>query len=509
MSAQYGPIEIPGFTLEATLGSGGFADVFLYTQQMPRRQVAVKILREAVGDPQARAQFESEANVMAALSTHPSIVTIHYAAVSDGGRPYFVMEYCSRPNLAERYKRRPFSVPEMLQTVIRLCGAVETAHRAGILHRDIKPANVLTTDYGWPALTDFGISAIVGESTGGGGGLSLPWSAPEAVAGTGYDRRSDVYALAATAYTLLAGASPFDIAGAPGDMSAFIARILSAPVPPIPRADVPDAIQRLLALGLAKDPAERPQSASEFARSLQRIEQDMRLPVTHMDIPDELVFGSLPRLALDDEAESTRFADSDRAGSPVDDETRLSAGRGGSAPEDATVIGGRRAAGPEADEATRLARRPAEAAPGPEDEATRLARRPAGDGGADDDATRLSPRPGPGPDDGTALAARRPAVRGPVGAGDVPASPRRLARVPGPEREAERYGVRSQPSRPAVTRTPRTPVEPSAALPDETTSRRQGARRRRRGLVALVVIGVASAVILVGGAIAVIVVLTM
>ena len=100
---------------------------------------------------------------MAQLSHHPSIVTIYHAAIAADGRPFLVMEYCSRPGLAERYRQERISVAEALRIGIRLASAVETAHRAGILHRDIKPANVLTTDFGWPALTDFGIAATTGS----------------------------------------------------------------------------------------------------------------------------------------------------------------------------------------------------------------------------------------------------------------------------------------------------------------------------------------------------------
>ena len=103
---------------------------------------------------------------MAQLSHHPSIVTIYHAAIAADGRPFLVMEYCSRPGLAERYRQERISVAEALRIGIRLASAVETAHRAGILHRDIKPANVLTTDFGWPALTDFGIAATTGHGRG-------------------------------------------------------------------------------------------------------------------------------------------------------------------------------------------------------------------------------------------------------------------------------------------------------------------------------------------------------
>jgi serine/threonine protein kinase len=290
MATAYGPIDIPGYRLERLLGSGGFADVYLYSQELLGRSVAVKIMRDEVEAGAPQSQFLGEANLMAQLATHPSIVTIFSADVSATGRPYIMMEYCSRPSLAERYKARPLSVAEMLQTMIRLCGAVETAHRAGILHRDIKPANVLTTDYGWPALTDFGISAIVGEGTVGGGGMSVPWSPPEAFTGaTPLDARSDVYSLAATAYTVLAGRSPFDEAAQSPDMGAFVYRILEAPVPPIDRADLPETLQRLLAVAMAKNPDDRPPSAASLARALQRIEHDLMLPATPLDVPDALV----------------------------------------------------------------------------------------------------------------------------------------------------------------------------------------------------------------------------
>src|SRR5699024_4522034 len=173
------PPQIPGLTYLNLLGSGGFADVFLYEQELPRRKVAVKALLAQAVTPEGRAQFAGEANLMAQLSTHPSIVTIYQAATTEDGRPYLVMEYCPRPNLSARYRRERIGVAEALRIAVRLAGAVETAHRAGILHRDIKPANVLTTDYGWPALTDFGIS-VAGGSTDDTdqAGMSIPWAAP-------------------------------------------------------------------------------------------------------------------------------------------------------------------------------------------------------------------------------------------------------------------------------------------------------------------------------------------
>lgn len=282
------PPQIPGFTYERLLGSGGFADVFLYSQDLPRRQVAVKVLLEGTADEAGRRQFVAEANVMAQLSTHPSIVTIYHADTAGDGRPYLVMEYCPRPNLSARYRTAPLPVAEAIRIGIRLAGAVETAHRAGILHRDIKPANVLTTDYGWPALTDFGISVVTSAGHQDEAvGMSIPWSAPEF-----FDPRAergvaaDIYSLAATVYTLLAGRSPHQQAAGRNSALDLIARIERDPVPPLGRSDAPAALQEVLQRGMAKAPGERHATAAEFARALQRVEQELHLTQTGLDVPD-------------------------------------------------------------------------------------------------------------------------------------------------------------------------------------------------------------------------------
>lgn len=171
------PPDLPGFTYVEPLGTGGFADVFLYEQEMPRRRVAVKVLLADRISSGAAQEFADEANVMAMLSTHPAIVTIYQAGVAGDGRPYLVMEYCPRPNLQLRARKDPFSVAEALRVGVQVAGAVETAHRAGVLHRDIKPANILVTEYNRPALTDFGIASTTG-ATGEASGMSIPWSPP-------------------------------------------------------------------------------------------------------------------------------------------------------------------------------------------------------------------------------------------------------------------------------------------------------------------------------------------
>ncbi len=225
------PPHLPGFTYLEVLGSGGFADVYLYEQQLPRRRVAVKVLLTERISTGSVAEFTAEANVMAMLSTHPAIVTIYQAGVAHDGRPYLVMEYCPKPNLQVRYRREPFSVAESLRVGIQVAAAVETAHRAGVLHRDIKPANILVTEYNRPALTDFGIASTT-SAAAESEGLSIPWSPPESFADVPRsDPRSDVYALGATVYTLLAGRSPFEMPGQRNSAAELIHRIETAPLP--------------------------------------------------------------------------------------------------------------------------------------------------------------------------------------------------------------------------------------------------------------------------------------
>ncbi|GAA2025791.1 hypothetical protein GCM10009819_06080 [Agromyces tropicus] len=302
------PPELPGYTHVGLLGSGGFADVFLYEQRLPRRRVAVKVLLADDIDQPTRAQFVAEANLMARLSAHPFIVTIFHADVAADGRPYFVMEYCSGPSLSERYKRQPLAVEDALRTGIRLSGAVATAHAAGILHRDIKPANVLTNDYGWPALSDFGISsdlegdlpvhtmtfagdaAATGSGTGSDRaaiGLSVPWSPSEMFEDDPRpDTRSDVFSLAATVHTLLAGRTPFEVPGRPNGPLDLIGRIERGRITPIGRDDVPAGLEAVLATGMAVRREDRFQSAVDLGRALQRIELELGYAVTGIEVPN-------------------------------------------------------------------------------------------------------------------------------------------------------------------------------------------------------------------------------
>ncbi|MBE7161985.1 MAG: serine/threonine protein kinase [Williamsia herbipolensis] len=282
------PPVIAGFSPVHVLGSGGFADVFLYEQNMPRRQVAVKVLLDEVVDDRVRQMFQSEANLMARLSTHPSILTVFQASVAADGRPYLVMELCSA-SLSERYRREPIPVSQVLSTGVRIGSALETAHREGVLHRDIKPSNILLTAYGNPVLSDFGIAATLGESDPDEPvGMSIPWSAPEVLIDESRGTiQSEVYAIAATVFSLLAGRSPFEVPGGKNGAADLMARIDKGGVKPTGRPDVPPSLERLLATSMSRRPQQRPATVIEFVRGLQQVEAELGLPQTPADVAVE------------------------------------------------------------------------------------------------------------------------------------------------------------------------------------------------------------------------------
>lgn len=282
------PPRLAGFDYIRPLGSGGFAHVYLYEQDLPRRSVAVKVIDDG-GPPSARerSEFEAEADAMARLSSHPSIVSIHLASVAADGRPFLVMEYCP-DSMRDRTRGRPAPIAEVLDAGVRLAGALESAHAAGILHRDIKPSNVLIAATGRPALADFGISSLVGRdpSAGSSRAMSIPWAAPEVIAGrTAGTVASEVWSLGATLYTFAAGRSPFEL----GDrvqntqerMGTRIARALYTPVP---GAQGYGPLDEVLARAMRRAPEERYASMREFAVDLQQLQRRFGLDVTALDL---------------------------------------------------------------------------------------------------------------------------------------------------------------------------------------------------------------------------------
>lgn len=275
------PPVLPGFSHLHVLGTGGYADVFLYEQALPRRPVAVKVLLAELVDEEVRSAFRSEVNLMGRLSSHPGILTVYGASVASDGRPYLVMELAS-PDLAERFRTEPLAPEAALRIGIRIGAAVETAHRAGVLHRDIKPANILTTSFGHPVLSDFGIAGLQHDASEAAG-ISVPWAAPEVLRGeTGGTVATEVWSLAATIFSLIAGRSPAEQPGRANDHDALSARIMNHDL--LPSRSIPQPLRTVLDTALSAKPGDRYESVQAMLVALQGVQRELGLPETPIEV---------------------------------------------------------------------------------------------------------------------------------------------------------------------------------------------------------------------------------
>ena len=262
-----------GFGDAVEVGRGGGGVVFRCTQKSLGRRVAIKVLGSDLDDDD-RERFLREGYAMGALSGHPNIVNILQVGVTESNRPFIVMPIHQAGSLADRVRREgPIAWPETLRTGVKLCGALETAHRTGTLHRDIKPANVLVNDYGEPQLSDFGTARITdgyktetGFFTG-----TLSYTAPEVLAGSPPTVAADVYSLGATLYALIAGKPPHERT-ADEDLIAHYLRITSTPVPDLRPQGIPADVCAAIEKAMSREPGDRYASAEEFGRELQSIQ---------------------------------------------------------------------------------------------------------------------------------------------------------------------------------------------------------------------------------------------
>ncbi len=212
LAAPSGPLPvIPGYEVTRLLGEGGMASVYLATDPKLKRQVAVKMMSSALSaDPQFRARFAFEAQVVAALR-HPNIVTVFASGETDG-RNYIVMEHVPGGTLADRLAKGPLDAPTTIAITRGLLRALVYAHERGIVHRDVKPGNVLFTSGNEPVLSDFGIAKLESADTSRtrtGAVIGSPrYMAPEQLSGVAATDRVDVYSLGLVALEMLTGNVP-------------------------------------------------------------------------------------------------------------------------------------------------------------------------------------------------------------------------------------------------------------------------------------------------------------
>lgn len=276
------PQHIGRYSIKKLLGAGGMGVVWLATQENPRRDVAVKVVRPGLMNRELQRRFELEAAVLGRLQ-HPGIAQIYEAGMFDdsaGARPYFAMEHVSGIPLLEYLHQRTPDRRQCLELFASICDAVHHAHQKGIVHRDLKPGNILVSSDGTPKILDFGVARAIDSDlqtttmqTGIGQLVgTLHYMSPEQVHGDAraVDIRSDVYALGVILYQMLTGRLPYELA----DRAIATAARVIAETEPTP----PSAINRTLRgdlntivlKALEKDPALRYQSASDVAADVRR-----------------------------------------------------------------------------------------------------------------------------------------------------------------------------------------------------------------------------------------------
>lgn len=267
------PPRLAGYSYVRVLGHGSTATVYLYRQQGIERDVAIKVSVEQV-DSRIADAFRAEARAMAALSSHPYILSTYDAGVTDDGRYYLVFEYAPGGTLKDVLCNHVLDVPQMLSMGVHLASAVATAHRAGIVHRDIKTSNVLITWQRLPTLADFGIAVTAYDHSSTG--YSLPWAPPETLrTGGAGGEAADIYSLGAVLYASLVGTSPFEYGYHPKTAKELARLIMTQPLPTIQRNDVPTVVHETLAHAMAPNADDRYPSALAFARALQQAQFDL------------------------------------------------------------------------------------------------------------------------------------------------------------------------------------------------------------------------------------------
>ena len=291
--------DLPGYVDLELIGAGGYGRVFRARQPAFDRQVAIKLLIGRVDDEATLRRFQRECQALGSVSSHPNIVPVYDAGESPDGEPYLVMDFVEGGSLADLMNRSgPLSWCDVAEIGVKLSGALHSAHAAGVLHRDIKPDNILLSDYGEPQLADFGIAQKAGieNRTATASAMSPLHASMEQFSGGPPSELTDIYALASTLFTLLAGRSPFE--GNPGEsIFAVAGRAMTEPPPDLRLFGVPDPLARVIEQGLSKDPAARPESAVALGRLLQGAQAAMNVPVTPLPVARQS--GNSPGLELD------------------------------------------------------------------------------------------------------------------------------------------------------------------------------------------------------------------
>ncbi|HEX2266978.1 MAG TPA: Stk1 family PASTA domain-containing Ser/Thr kinase, partial [Actinomycetota bacterium] len=259
------------YEISSALGHGGMAEVYLGTDRVLGRQVAVKILGGHFADDESFvARFRREAQSAAALN-HPNVVSV-FDTGSDDGTHFIVMEYVQGRTLADVIKDDAPLLPERAVEITEsAAAALGFAHREGIVHRDVKPGNIMLTPTGDVKVMDFGIARAVSSDSLTQTATVLgtaTYFSPEQAQGASVDARSDIYSLGCVLYEMVTSHPPF---AADSPVTVAYKHVKEDPVPPSRlNADAPASLDAIILKCLAKNPQNRYQSAAELQQDLER-----------------------------------------------------------------------------------------------------------------------------------------------------------------------------------------------------------------------------------------------
>ena len=274
------------YAVQVSLGRGGMGEVFLAHDQLLQRRVAIKEIisgRESGLDSVAVERLIREARLAAGIQ-HPHVVAVHDLIVEDN-QTFIVMEYLDARSLAEMIRAQTCLDPITVATVgSQVAGALESAHRAGIIHRDVKPSNILIDAEGNAKLADFGVARGSADTSLTGTGMligSLAFMAPEVAKGEPVGPAADIFSLGCTLFAATEGRAPFTDAADPTNSLRTLVRLVSETAPPATHAG---PLRPLLARMLDPDPKGRP-SAGEVQRQLATISIS---PTTEIATPNSI-----------------------------------------------------------------------------------------------------------------------------------------------------------------------------------------------------------------------------
>ena len=280
------------FEIIRLLAQGSMGEVYVGRDPILGREVAIKVIHTAAGmGPQARERFATEARAAAVLN-HPNIVTVHELG-EEQGVLYLAMELVKGEDLGTLIRAGTLTPRDTLEVLAQVCDGLAVAHRHQVLHRDIKPSNIRVVWDGkslQAKVLDFGVAKIINTDTTDEGTVfgTVNYMAPEYLQSGRPDSRSDLFAVGVILYESLAGIPPFD-GPSPGSVIYRLLHETPAPLPPTAFQGVSRDVQGILLHALAKDPANRFQTAEDMATVLRAAKEsswhwDQERPTVTMKI---------------------------------------------------------------------------------------------------------------------------------------------------------------------------------------------------------------------------------